>query len=128
MILVSLLRMSANYLYVSVPSTKDVIEFVARRFPNAKEDLHWVSGNCYYFAVILKTRFPLGHIIYDVIDGHFLFLYNNLLIDASGSTYIDTVPIIGDDNFKITDTLIVWDYFDKYDSLQYQRIIRDCIE
>lgn len=35
-------------------------EFINRRFPN---DCNWLSGNCYYFAIILKDRFPEGNIL-----------------------------------------------------------------
>lgn len=89
-----------------------VIEFIRRRFVN---DCNWTTGNCYYFAVILKARFPEGKIYYDVINGHFVFVYNNMFYDYIGSY----------DEYH--DTLIPWDEFDDYDVLLKQRIIRDCI-
>ena len=90
----------------------EVLEFIRKRFP---DDFNWTNGNCYYFAIILKTRFPEGKIYYDIINGHFVFMYNNLYYDYVGSYY------------EYQDILISWDEFDEYDSLLKQRIVRDCI-
>ena len=90
----------------------EVLEFIRRRF---SDDCNWTTGNCYYFAVILKARFPEGKIYYDVINGHFVFMYNNLFYDYIGSY----------DEYQYT--LIPWDEFDDYDALLKQRIIRDCV-
>ena len=89
-----------------------VIEFIKRRF---KSDCNWISGNCYYFAMILKTRFPDGVIFYDVINGHFVFNYADRYYDYTG------IITPGENN------IIEWDIFGQYDSLQRERIIRDCI-
>lgn len=100
------------------PSTKDiddddeVLRFIRRRFPNASE---YFDGNCYYFALILKDRFPEGEILYDVIDGHFVFLLDGEYYDNSGIANVD-------DGY-----LVSWDDFGNYDSIQEQRIIRDCL-
>ncbi len=88
-----------------------IVEFISRRFSN---DCSWISGNCYYFSIILKDRFPNGIIYYDVINGHFIFKYNDNFYDWTGK--------INPDGY-----LVEWDQFDKYDSLQRQRIILDCI-
>lgn len=90
----------------------NVLEFIQRRF---KDDCHWIDGNCYFFAVILKSRFPEGKIFYDVIYGHFVFQYQNQFYDWTGL-------------YKIKDGhLVSWDEFDEYDSLQKQVIIKYCI-
>lgn len=90
----------------------EVLEFIHRRFKN---DCNWVTGNCYFFAIILKSRFPKGRVFYDVIYGHFVFQYQNQYYDWTGL-------------YKLTDGILVaWDEFDTYDSLLKQRIIRDCI-
>jgi hypothetical protein len=89
----------------------NVIEFINRRFKN---DCNWLNGNCYYFSIILKDRFPEGKIFYDVINGHFIFLYNGRYYDWTG--YI-----------KPDGYLVEWEQFDKYDSLQKKVIIRDCL-
>lgn len=88
-------------------------EFIFRRFP---DDCNWLSGNCYYFALILKDRFPEGIIVYDVIYGHFLLKVSRCVYDFKGKHNIAG---------KI---LIEWDKFDKYDPLVKTKIIRDCIK
>lgn len=89
----------------------EVLEFINRRF---KKDCKWVDGNCYYFAIILKDRFPKGSICYDVIYGHFVFLYKNRLYDWTGL-------------YNNAGNLVEWDKFKEYDSLVYERVVRDCI-
>lgn len=89
----------------------NIIEFINRRF---KKDCNWLDGNCYYFSIILKDRFPSGKILYDVINGHFIFLYNN--------QYYDWTGCIQPDGY-----LVEWDKFDEYDSLQKKIIVRDCL-
>ena len=90
----------------------NILEFIKRRF-NA--DCNWTTGNCYYFAIILKDRFPEGTIYYDVINGHFTFWYDGRFYDWTGI-------VKSKDSYYIA-----WDVFDKYDSFEKERIIRDCI-
>lgn len=45
-------------------NSNEVLEFIHRRFP---VDCDWLSGNCFYFAIILKSNFKSGDIYYDVI-------------------------------------------------------------
>lgn len=89
----------------------EVLEFINKRFKNVSD---WINGNCYYFAIILKDRFPEGQIYYDVINGHFVFEYNDKFYDHAG--------VVNSYN-----CLVKWNEFDMYDSLQKERIIRDCI-
>lgn len=86
-------------------------EFIKRRFPT---DCRWISGNCYYFTIILLSRFPDGIIYYNVIDGHFLFYLDGEYYDWTGKVTPDGY-------------LVEWDKFDEYDELQKKVIIRDCI-
>ena len=90
----------------------EVLEFINRRF---KSDCSWMTGNCYFFAVILKSRFPEGKIYYDVIAGHFVFQYQNKFYDWTGLYHSNDA------------ILVSWDEFDQYDSLRKEIIIRDCI-
>lgn len=85
-------------------------EFIKRRFP---QNCSWTSGNCYHFAVILKSVFG-GDIYYDVINGHFLLKCEDSLYDWTG---------------RVTDHgfLVKWDDFEQYDYLQKERIMKDCI-
>ena len=92
----------------------EVLEFIKRRFKN---DCNWISGNCYYFAIILKERFPNAIIIYDVIDGHFITNIDNHYYDWTGEIKLNS-----------NNTYIEWDKMDKYDLNVKQRIIRDCIK
>jgi hypothetical protein len=87
-----------------------IIEFIKRRF---KTDCNFLNGNCYYFAVILKARFPEGDIYYDVVNGHFVFKYKGKFYDFTGETKVDTP--------------VKWDDFDSYDTFQKQRVIEGCI-
>lgn len=90
-----------------------VLEFIKRRFPI---DNNWTDGNCYFFAVILKSRFPQGIIYYDVIDGHFVVDIDGVKYDWSG---------ISSDKGK--HYYVEWDIFTQYDELQKQSIINQCI-
>ncbi len=90
----------------------DVLEFIYRRF---KDDCNWTSGNCYYFAKILKARFPEAKIYYDVINGHFLCKIGKYFYDYNG------ININRDKKVR-------WSLFWFYDRLLYHRIIRDVIK
>lgn len=91
----------------------EVIEFINRRW---KKDANWLNGNCYYFALILKDRFPKGRIWYDVIYGHFIFELKGRFYDFSGEIAVPGGAYC-----------IPWDEMEAYDKLLYKRIIRDCI-
>jgi len=89
----------------------EVLNFIQKRF---KSDCNWINGNCYYFSIILKDRFPEGKIYYDVICGHFVFKYHDEFYDWTGI-------------IKPNGYLVEWDKFDEYDCLQKKIIVRDCI-
>lgn len=89
----------------------EVLEFIQRRFT---KDCDWISGNCYYFSLILKDRFPGGTIYYDVIDGHFVFLYKGKYYDWTGIVHLK-------------DCLVEWNKFAEYDNMQKERIVEDCL-
>jgi hypothetical protein len=91
----------------------EVCEFIKRRFP---KDSNWLNGNCFYFAVILKARFPEGDIVYDQVNGHFLLKINNTYYDWTGIAKPYKTGVVS------------WNELDSYDHLLYERIIRDCIK
>lgn len=91
------------------------MESKIKEFTSRFTDNNWTTGNCYYFSLILKDRFN-GEIYYDTIQGHFCVKIEESFYDYNGVYN----PIKNDATIK-------WSEFDKYDSLQYQRIIRDCI-
>lgn len=90
----------------------EVLNFINKRFP---VDCDWTNGNCYYFALMLKDRFPNGDIVYDLIEGHFLFRYKGVLYDYNGKQSSEQRHLVD------------WTSFDLYDKYQKQRIVRDCI-
>lgn len=90
---------------------EQILDFISRRF---SQNCHWLDGNCYYFAVILKNRFPSGTIYYDVVYGHFVFDINGRFYDWSGE-------------IKPQGKLVEWDKLGEYDELVKQRVIKECI-
>lgn len=89
-----------------------VLDFIKRRFPI---DCNWTSGNCYYFAFILKARFPKGTIYYDITVGHFVLKIEDNFYDYNGV-------------YKPSKSIIPWDEMDEYDSNVKKAIIRDVIK
>ena len=100
---------------MNIDKQREIRKFIYNRFPY---DNNWLDGNCYYFAVILKARYPEAIIVYDVANGHFLVKIEDIYFDW-----------VGDHDFseEIKKYFIEWEKFDEYDPLQKQRIIRDCI-
>lgn len=94
---------------------KEITGFIYSRFPY---DNSWLDKNCYYFALILKGRFPEGNIVYDIIQNCFLFELDNTLYDWHG--VYEQLP------YEST-RYIKWDEFEEYDPIQYNRIIQDYI-
>lgn len=92
---------------------KEVLDFIHRRF---SIDNNWISGNCYYFAIILKERFPQAIIWYNLIDNHFFVNIDNKFYDWTGEIKINK------------EDCIEWDKLKDYDELLYKHIIRDCIK
>ena len=90
-----------------------VIDFIKKRFT---QDCNWISGNCYYFAIILKTRFPQAIIWYDVIYGHFF-------VNIDGHDYDWT----GEIQRRSDGYCVKWEDMDKYDENVKNRIVRDCV-
>lgn len=76
---------------------------------------NWTSGNCYYYAVILRDKFG-GEIFYDTIQGHFVVQIDEVFYDYNG-VYVPTNKT----------AVVSWSSFESYDRLQYERIKRDCL-
>lgn len=101
----------------------NILDFIARRFPITDGDTnHWMDKNCYYFAKILKTRFP-GELWYDLVDGHFLFRHGENFYDWSGirNEYDLNKP-------ETCNDIVKWSTYKKIDPSHYERIVRDVIE
>lgn len=90
------------------------VEIFIRQFKDCRDT--FLYGCCYWFAVILKSRFR-GRIFYHPIDGHFVTQIDGSFYDIRG--------VLQDDEWN--QELIPWDKFRDYDALQYERICRDCI-
>lgn len=92
-------------------TTKELVyNFISKRFP---EDCNWTTGNCYYFAIILKARFS-GELWYEPVENHFVCLIDNIFYDHDGE-------------WKPTDNILRWSEFMLLDCLETSRIIRDCV-
>ena len=91
----------------------EILKFIEHRWPY---DSHWLDGNCYWFAAILKSRFPFLEIYYLPIVGHFVCgdAESNLFFDWSGQVILEEEPI-------------KFETIQKEDPLWYDRIVRDCI-
>lgn len=65
----------------------DILTFIEdfKKFGTGKEiEDCFSNGYCYYFAIILKERFPEGEIFYNITN-HFVFKYNNEFYDITGN-------------------------------------------
>lgn len=89
----------------------EILDFINRRFP--EDNGKWTDGNCFWFALILKTRFQKGSIWYEPIEGHFLFKYDHYFYDWTG--------------LYMKDTSRAHEFSKEYDERLYERLIRDCI-
>ena len=89
----------------------EILLFIKHRW---QKDANWLNGNCYWFAHILKTRFPFLEIYYLPIEGHFVCGDGENFYDWTGVVKLQELPILLDDIQLI-------------DSLWYDRIVRDCI-
>ena len=103
---------------ISMIAQEKILDFIHRRF---KQDCNWKTGNCYYFAVILATRFELDDpvIYYDTVDGHFLCRINNVFYDWSGAVAFS-------DEY-VNKYIKKWADLYKEDPIWYSRIVRDVI-
>ena len=101
---------------MDINKTREIRKFIYNRFPY---DNNWFNKNSYYFAVILKERFPEATIVYDISDDHFLVRIEDVYLDWVGDRYFSK---------EIQKKYFIeWDKFDEYDPLQKQRIIQDYI-
>lgn len=89
-------------------------EFIKRRF---YVDCDWMSGNCYFFALIIKSVFS-GRIVYDPIDGHFLTYTDGGYYDWTGRRTYDAEYESG---------FIDWETYCMEDPSHWGKIVRDCI-
>jgi hypothetical protein len=90
---------------------REVLEFI-KQFSPAKG--LFLNGMCYWFAFILRNRFPDSEIWYEPIMNHFVCRIGGVFYDAAGG--------VAGENFQ------KWDDFKEADALHAERIIRYCID
>ena len=73
----------------------------------------FTCGCCYWFAYILRERFPEARMMYDPIINHFMVMINERLYDITGDVTEKYKPI-------------PWDEFS--DDLERGRIVKYCID
>ena len=93
----------------------EVLKFIDKfKFIHKKEiEEVFTTGNCYYFALILKERFE-GSIYYLPIENHFITYIGVQYYDISGKVIPD-------------EEAIRWTSFQLIEPFEADRIKRDCI-
>lgn len=97
-------------------TSDEVIDFIDKFKqinPVVIEEL-FTRGYCYWFAKILADRFN-GEIYYYPIANHFVTNIENIEYDITGYYHSDEI------------LSYLWSDYYKIDELEYNRIIRDCI-
>ena len=94
--------------------TADVPGFLRRFHLYDSVDRVFTEGCCYWFAVILHTRFPESQIVYEPVLNHFAVAVEGRVFDVTGD---------------VTDRAVSgWIPWDSYaDEPHRRRIVRDCI-
>lgn len=100
----------------------DSVEEFILQFKSAfadKMDIEWgfLNGNCYWFAHILKGRFPNGVICFVPDESHFVFLYD-------WGSEVRVYDIKGRCNPK---SMIDWYQYQAQEPARAERIMHDCI-
>lgn len=98
---------------------EEIINFI-KKFQAAGMADNFTRGFCYWFAVILKNRFPEMRIFYDLIDGHF-FCYDletKSCYDAIGK-FKQSYPLS-----RYAD----WEEYASIDPSHYNRILKSCVQ
>lgn len=89
-----------------------IVNFIKKRFST---DCKWLTGNCLWFAIILKERFEDLSIYYLPIEGHFVVGYLGNFFDWTGKITPKEIPI-------------PFEEIKRVDPLWYDRLLRDCFD
>lgn len=67
-------------------STQEVIDFIRQfhDYDTGEVTQTFRSGMCYWFAYILRGRFPGAEIVYEPVEGHFMAQIGGRLFDIRG--------------------------------------------
>ena len=90
----------------------EVVKFIKNRF---RQEDQWLSGNCLWFSLILKKRFPGGRIYYLPVPGHFIYKYKGKFYDWTG----EIVPV---------EKMILFSKLKEVDPDWYDRLINNCLK
>lgn len=105
---------------------QEVKEFIERRFAASKN--HWMTDNCYYFALILSERFG-GKIYYAPVEGHFVCFIPEDEITTMNKNFLvgHYYDAMGELEFAPA-AVYDWQQLPYIDSLLYCRLKNDCIK
>ena len=92
----------------------EILDFINRRWKDGNEI--FLSGNCYWFAKILKDRFDYLEIYYLPVEGHFV------AFDKSDDSMYDASGLVSYNGPKIS-----FENLKEIDESWHNRLIRDCI-
>ena len=114
-------------------TNKEKINYFIENFKTRNGDKSWktiedffLEGCCFWFAQILKARFPFGKILYDLKNNHFVFyggddlnIEKNGIFDIRGEVTNAYLPRI------LNGSVVEWS---KYEDFSHKkRLWRDCI-
>lgn len=96
------------------PTVTDILNFI-KSFQNEGTIEKFQNGGCYWFATILRGRFPGGQIVYNPIIGHFAYKINGSFFDIGGCIIFEESPYF-----------VPWDTYE-LGSSHRQKVIEGCI-
>ena len=104
----------------------DILNFI-KIFQTPETTKVFTNGCCYWFAVILSKRFEQSTIMYNPVENHFATRIKDGLYDITGRLeftchykYVNGVQ-------EYDGHWIAWDSYSCYDSLNRERVYKQCI-
>lgn len=91
-----------------------IYDFIYRRF---EVDNNWITGNCYFMALILNHVFDLP-IYYLPVEGHFV------VFNSKTGHFLDWLGTV---KLEENESPILFSKLKDTDPQWYTRIIRDCV-
>lgn len=92
-----------------VMGKKEILKFISN-FKDMQD--HYLYGKCYWFAIILQTRFG-GVLYYNQVENHW--------VTKIGETLYDVQGVVNSTDYEEWPGEII------EDTLYYNRLVRDCI-
>lgn len=91
----------------------EILDFIAN-FQSVQSIHIFTEGCCYWFAYILKGRFPRATIIYNPVENHFAVRIKGCAYDITGK-------------IKVDKNWYSWSRYQKLDPLDAGRVYKNCI-